>query len=161
MGFYSGNTGSIDFKISGQTDFRPTQTKVTNWTLSTSAQVLNTTTLGDYDKNSVYGLRTTSGTLKLFYYTSDGATHSNNNNNSASYLIRCLVRTPSDPTIQPFVMRLRLYIDDKNKIGDLNNRDYIEFDALLTSVSYGSNVGELVSVDISIEAVGPILANQL
>ncbi|ADD94715.1 hypothetical protein [uncultured phage MedDCM-OCT-S09-C28] len=74
MGFYSGNSGNIQFgnadnvdtTVDPETGWKNTPTKITNWTLSTSAQLLDTTTLGDYDKTSVYGLRTTSGTLKLF-----------------------------------------------------------------------------------------------
>ena len=38
----------------------------------------------------------------------------------------------------------------------MNLRDYVDFEANLTSVSYGSNVGELVSVDVSFEATGPV-----
>ena len=80
MGFYSGNSGNIQFGSAGgvdtdanpETGWKDSPTKITNWTLSTSAQLLDTTTLGDYDKTSVYGLRTTSGTLKLFYYTNPG-----------------------------------------------------------------------------------------
>ena len=47
-------------------------TKITNWTLTTTAQLLDTTTLGDYDKTSIYGLRTHTGTLRLLYYTQPG-----------------------------------------------------------------------------------------
>ena len=98
MGFYSGNSGSIQFgdasvvdtDASPETGWRTTDTKITNWTLNTSSALLDTTTLGDYDKSSVYGIRTTSGTLKLFYYTTPGTNgqfQGSPNNNSASYFI--------------------------------------------------------------------------
>ena len=60
-----------------------------------------------------------------------------------------------------FEVKLRLYVDDKNMKGALDQRDYIELDANLTSVSYGSNVGELVSVDVSFEANGPVIMQPL
>jgi len=168
MGYYSGNSGSIQFGNAGSVDtsanpetgWRVTDTKITNWTLSTSAQLLETTTLGDYDKASVYGIRTTSGTLKLFYYSTPGETSSAAANNSASWFISRLTRA-ADVNSQSIQVKLRLYIDDKNYKGSLNNRDYIELDANLTSVSYGSNVGELVSVDVSFEADGPVTINRL
>ena len=80
MGFYSGSQGSILFGrresiAPNDTDtgeWIRTDTKITNWTLNTSAQLLDTTTLGDYDKSSVYGLRTHTGTLRLLYYTEPG-----------------------------------------------------------------------------------------
>lgn len=169
MGFYSGNSGNIQFGnaasvntgVSPETGWRSTPTKITNWTLSTSAQLLDTTTLGDYDKTSVYGLRTTSGTLKLFYYTQPGAVHSTVDNNSAAWFVQALARKEVGSTQESAEVRLRLYVDDQNMSGDLSRRDYIELDANLTSVSYGSNVGELVAVDVSFEANGPIIQNSL
>ena len=168
MAFYSGNSGSIQFGkadtvntgVDPETGWRTTDSKVTNWTVSTSAQLLDTTTLGDFDKTSVYGIRTTSGTLKLFFYNDDGEMNSKPSNNSASYFIHMLGRDQTE-TVRAIEVRLRLYLDDNNRIGSVSSRDYIEFDANLTSVSYGSNVGELVSVDVSFEANGQIIRASL
>ena len=156
MGYYSGSSGTIKYAYASnpkaESSWVDTQTKVTNWTMTTSAQLLDTTTLGNYDKTSVYGLRTTSGTLKLFYYRASG-TQSNTETNSGSWFINILER--GDPAASPEV-RLRLYVDDKNNTSDLTVTDYVELNANLTSVSYGSNVGELVAVDVSFEATGPV-----
>ena len=169
MGFYSGNSGNIQFgnadvvdtTVDPETGWRTTDTKITSWTLSTSAQLLDTTTLGDYDKTSVYGLRTTSGTLRLFYYVDNNGTNSGNQNNSAAWFTNAMARSEaaSDPNSLP--VRLRLYVDDKNMQGAIDQRDYIELDANMTSVSFGSNVGELVTVDVSFEANGPVIMNRL
>ena len=48
---------------------------------------------------------------------------------------------------------MRLYLSEANRTAAA---DYIEFDANLSSVSYGSNVGELVALDVSFEATGRI-----
>lgn len=172
MGYYTGSQGSIQFgrsdvvntdpdpNQSAETGWSTTDAKISNWTLSTSSQLLDTTTLGVLDKTSVYGLRTTSGTLRLFYYSSQ-TPNSSPSFNSASYFIAALARDSDAPDMNSIRMHLRLYIDANNYSGQLALRDYIELDANLTSVSYGSNVGELVSVDISFEADGPIFSNRL
>ena len=64
MGFYTGSTGTIQFKkrnIDYQ-DNSANNLRIVQWTMNSSAQLLDVTTLGDYDKNSVYGLRTYTGT---------------------------------------------------------------------------------------------------
>ena len=171
MGFLSGNSGSIQFgnasvvdtDATPETGWRTTDTKITNWTLSTSSQLLETTTLGDYDKTSTYGIRTTSGTLKLFYYTTpgaDGLINGTVNNNSASYFIHALQRASTDDS-EAILVKLRLYLNDQNYTGRLANRDYVELDANLTSVSFGSNVGELVAVDVAFEATGPVITSHV
>ena len=180
MPFYSGNSGGIKFGKYGVVDgsfnneegtgWKTTNTKVTNWTLSTTAQLLSTTTLGDYDKSSVYGLRTTTGTLRLFYYTdtqiSDNGTPENN---SASWFLSALLRAetksqedsqlPANPIAdESITCYLRLYIDDKSQPGKV--KDYIDMAANLTSINFGSNVGELVAFDVAFEATGQPLINR-
>ena len=103
MPFFSGSSGGIKFGKAGVVDgsanneagsgWTDTPTKVTSWTLSTTAQLLSTTTLGDYDKSSVYGLRTTSGTLTLFYYIEDGINNATPENNTASWFLSALMRS--------------------------------------------------------------------
>ena len=44
---------------------------------------------------------------------------------------------------------------------DLTVTDYVELNANITSISYGSNIGELVAVDVSFEATGPVTSNKL
>ena len=169
MGYLSGNSGSIQFGEDGSVDseanpnrgWKTSDTKITNWTMSTAATLLDTTSLGDYDKTSVYGLRTTSGTLKLHYYTSTVANDGRPRDNSASWFINALMRAtqqtdseymPALPVAEESLpCRLRLYLNNKN-----SQSDYVELSANLNSVSYGSNVGELVSVDVSFEAIGPV-----
>ena len=183
MPFYSGNSGGIQFGKAGVVDgsadnekgsgWKTTDTKVTSWTLSTTAQLLNTTTLGDYDKSSVYGPRTTTGTLKLFYYTDFAVTEPGSNaspeNNSASWFLHALLRattkSQSDSYLPPNLIAdesitcyLRLFIDDKSQPG--NVKDFIDLAANLTSINFGSNVGELVALDVAFEATGQPLINR-
>ena len=167
MGFYSGNSGNIQFgdadtvDLPAGTGFRNSPIKITNWTLSTSNQLLDTTTLGEYDKTSVYGLRTTSGTLRLFYYVNDDERQSDLNNNSASWFIWSLSKGETKD-LESTPVALRLYIDDKKDLNTtITYKEHIDLIANITSVSYGSNVGELVAVDVSFEANGTVVRNRL
>lgn len=181
MGFLSGSAGDLFFGrqkslIADPDDYVKIDTKITNWTLTSSAQLLDTTTLGDYDKTSVYGLRTHSGTLRLLYYTDPNLTSTvsaSPKTNAASWFINSLIRAEieDDASSLPPIgsekeasipVRLRLFLQ---KIGQVakneGNRDYIDVDANLTSVSFGSNVGELTALDVTFESVGRIVRSRV
>ena len=170
MGFSTGSQGAIQFGSSATVNgdsfpgsgWKNTEVRVTNWTLNTTSRLLDTTTLGVYDKSSTYGIRTTTGTLRLFYYK-PGSGASTPANNSASWFINALTRAANeedrsslpagDNPIESIGCRLRLYVNEANRT---NAADYIEFDANLNSVAYGSNTGELVALDVTFEATGRI-----
>lgn len=172
MSFYTGNSGSIQFanvnQVSGaETGWRDLPVKVTEWTMNSSAQLLDTTTLGDWDKRSEYGLRTHTGSLKLLYYTDD-ASQSSPLNNAASWFIGALTMASTQggagalgqyPNQGDFKnsnssvpVRLRLFLRSIST----TTRDFVDLDARLTSVSYGSVVNEITSVDVNFEASGQI-----
>ena len=172
MSFYSGNTGTIEFKKQGQSAFKDNAAlnlRVTNWTMNSSAQLLDTTTLGDYDKSSTYGLRTHTGTLRLLYYTDQY--FSKPAENSAAWFINALMRASSvansagsdfagDKTKDSYPVRLKLYL--KGAVDSTAaQQDAIEFDANLTSVGYASAVGEITSVQVQFEASGQIAVASL
>ena len=50
------------------------------------------------------------------------------------------------------------YIDDKSQPGKV--KDFIDLAANLTSINFGSNVGELVAFDVAFEATGQPLINR-
>ena len=168
MAFLSGSTGHIRFAKSTSVDPEAndsegtgwqdeTNTRITNWTLNSTAELLDTTTLGVYDRSSVYGLRSATGTLRLFYYTNSTVASGNVVNNSASWFFSALVRAanpqvndsflpPNALSIESIPIFLRLYV---NKTQSIKYDDYVEFKANINSVSIGSNVGELVALDVS------------
>ena len=180
MPFYSGSSGGLLFGKTGVVKnaeegpgegWKDLDTRITNWTLNVSSQLLDTTTLGVYDKSSVYGLRTTTGTFRLFYYTdrTEGI-NGTPENNAGSWFINALMRAKTKnqfdselpPNANPeesITCYLRLYIDDKSRPGRV--KDQVDLNANLTSVSWGSNVGELVAVDCSFEATGQVLLSRV
>ena len=73
MGYLSGNSGKILFVRSDATltndsndGWKDLPTRVQNWTLNTTANLLDITSLGDYDRKTIYGTRTTTGTMRCF-----------------------------------------------------------------------------------------------
>ena len=154
--FYSGSSGGIKFGKAGVVDgkanneegtgWKALDTRVTNWTLNVTAQLLDTTTLGDYDKSSVYGLRTTTGSVRVFYYTdTNQADNATPKNNAASWFISALMRAeqknqedselPPNPVAdESITCYLRLSIDDKSghKV-----KDSLDLNAHITSASWG------------------------
>jgi len=170
MGFYSGNTGTIQFKRFERENtggFRGTnKLKITQWTMNSSAQLLDTTCLSEYDKNSVYGIRTHTGSLRLLYYTPDD--YSTPVTNDASWFIGAMTRPRfmqnaggdfvNDNSSDSWQVRLKLYLKGPATVqGDYAGvQDSITFDANLTSVGYASTVNEVTSVDVQFEAFGRI-----
>ena len=161
MGYYSGSSGTIKYAYAStpeaESSWVDTQTKVTNWTMTTSAQLLTTTTLGDYDKTSVYGLPLLQDTKA---FTIEKLEHSLIQQQTAEAGSSISWNDMTANQLPPEV-RLRLYVDDKNNTTDLTVTDYVELNANITSISYGSNIGELVAVDVSFEATGPVTSNKL
>lgn len=144
MAFYSGSDG--DLLINGQK-----AAKVRGWSLSVTAQALDTTTLSDTDRTVIYGVRSVAGTCSLFYYTSNPVTKQDN---SASELVNKVLKARSvgiEPGVAPDAetVTLRLRINDGTTDGK-----YIEGEALLTSVSMSMAVGEVLAADVSFEFNG-------
>ena len=174
MGFYSGNSGKIQFAKQPAGNADPSwkddlPIRITQWTMNSSVQLLDTTTLGDWDKTSEYGLRTHAGTLKMFYYSDEN--QSSPINSAASWFIGALTMAATqggrgDQGLTAFPdsgdylqsksaipLRLKLYLRSAGS----SSQDFVSFNARLTSVGYASTVNEVTSVDVQFEATGQIL----
>lgn len=119
-----------------------TLVKVTNWTLQGDLETLETTTLGDNQRNYVPGVQSFSGSASLLYYTDA------DNTNDASTLLQKIVKTSGVTTSDTVSLTLRL-------AGDLGNND-VTLTAYITSVSIGASVGEVVSAQINFQATGAL-----
>jgi len=119
-----------------------TLVKVTNWTLQADLETLETTTLGDNQRNYVPGVQSFSGSASLLYYVDA------DNTNDASTLLRKLVRTGNVTTSDTVSLTLRL-------TSDQGNND-VTLTAYITSVSIGASVGEVVSAQINFQATGAL-----
>jgi hypothetical protein len=129
---YTGRDGRM---LLGTTDLG----KVTNWTLQADLETLETTSLGDSQRNYTPGVQAFSGSATLLYYN-DGT------KNDASTLLGEVVKTTGVTT--PVTLTLRL-------TDGTNNKD-VSFSAYVTSASIGASVGEVSSAQISFQATGAL-----
>lgn len=143
MPFYSGQDGKLF--IDGRNAAR-----VVSWSFNATSNVLDTTSLADTDRTLIYGVRSMSGSCRLYYYSySDGA----GVRNDCGELIGKLIKTgteagdgenaPSDPVL------LRLFLND----GSADGR-YLDLPSLLTSASMTMAQGEVFAADVSFEVNG-------
>jgi len=141
VAFYSGKDGQLF--IDGDK-----AAKVQSWSFSSSQAVLETTSLEDTDRTIVQGVRSYSGSARLFYYQASAAA-----GGDVSDLIAKCIKAGSgagDGTATDSSSALlKLKIVD----GSANGR-FITFSTLITGISMNSAVGEVLSADISWESNG-------
>jgi hypothetical protein len=120
------------------------QIKVSNWTLSGSLEVLETTTLGDSQRTYTPGVQEFNGSATLLYYKDDAG-----RNDAATALKKVL---KIDGVSDGSTVKLRLRLVDGSTNSD------VELNAYITSVSFGASVGEVTRADISFQATGALTA---
>ena len=147
MSFYSGIDGVVYFGSAATASEGGCSAKVKNFQWSISQNVLDTTSLCDTDKTIIPGVRSTSGSCSLHYYTGGS--------DSASKLINKIVKAgvsyPNGDTARSEQVTFKLQIDGNS----------ITIPAYITQASMTCAVGEVVSVDISFEADGAVTQNTL
>lgn len=140
MAFYSGTDGRlfIDNKAAA---------KVLNWSFSSSLNLLETTTLGDVDRTTTAGIRSSSGSCSLFYHADNPSDRSTN---SASTLINKLVKGASGGQgAEAQQAKIKLYINDGTTQGK-----YVEGNCWITGASMTMAVGAVLAAEISFEFDG-------
>jgi hypothetical protein len=120
------------------------QIKVTNWSLTGSLEMLETTSLGDNQRSYCPGVQEFSGSATLLYYN-DGT-----GRNDAALALRKVLRIDGVNEGDTVDMRLRLVEGSTNH--DVRMATYI------TSVSFGASVGEVGSAQINFQGTGALTA---
>ena len=146
MAFYSGLDGQLYL---GTTKIG----KVQNWSLNASQAVLETTSLEDTDRTLINGVRSMSGSCRVFYYTDAGS----GGTSDASAFIDNIIKTGAsgiDDGVadQSASVTFKLHAD-ANK--------FIEVYAWITGVSMSMAVGEVMSVDVTFEVSGRAIQSTL
>ena len=141
-GFYSGKEGEL--LIDGTK-----VAKVRSWSFSMNQAVLETVSLEDTDRTIIHGTRSYTGSASVYYYqdvAGGGA-------GQLSTLISNIIKTGSSAgdgaNAESTAMTLKLRIKDGSTAGR-----FIEFQAIPTSFSITSAVGEVTAADISFEVNG-------
>ena len=137
MPFYSGKDGQLLID-------NVKAAKVQSWSFSSSQAVLETTSLEDTDRTIVAGVRSYSGSARLFYYQASAGS-----GGDVTTLINKCIKASTSADMNSAAATLKLKIAD----GSANGR-FITFSTLITGISMNSAVGEVLSADISFEANG-------
>lgn len=150
MTFYSGQNGRMTIK-EGSTFVK--LAKVTNWSLNTSMTPLPTSSLEDTDSTFIAGLRSTSGSCRLFYYD-DGAS------NSCSSLINKLIKARTSGS-DPGKAAATETVTFELQVVEGSTTKKVEVEALLTNASMAMSVGEVLAADVSFQVNGAVTGMSL
>tara|TARA_Y100000114_G_scaffold134138_1_gene134021 strand:+ start:294 stop:782 length:489 start_codon:yes stop_codon:yes gene_type:complete len=155
-GFYSGQDGQlfIDDNIA---------VKIRSWSFTANQSVLETVTLEDRDRTIIPGVRSITGSASFYYYQSSPGS----GNADTTVLLNNLVKgspiaatstingvtinTGASTTAKSGTVKLKLKILDGTTAGR-----FLEFHAIITSLSMTCAVGEVLSADINFEANGAV-----
>lgn len=148
-GFYSGRDGALYIG-----DSTTKAAKVQNWTFSSNQAVLETTSMGDTDRTIVDGVRSYSGSARLFYYTTSG---SSNVKDILTNSIKRSSGTSGGDGEQTASDSIKL----KLSWLDGSTPRFITFVTYVTGITMGASMGEVSSVDITWEANGAPIEDTL
>ena len=148
MTFYSGQNGRM--KIQNSAGGYDKLAKVQNWSINTTMSPLATTTLEDTDQTFISGLRTSTGSCRLFYYDSGGSSSTND----CSTLIKKLMKEHKQNEGEGVADPPENVVFQLQVLGSTTKT--IEVEALLTSVSMTMAVGEVLSADVSFQVNGAL-----
>ena len=143
MPFYSGKDGQL--LIAGNK-----AAKVQSWAYSSSQAVLETTSLEDTDRTLIPGIRSYSGSARLFYYQTASGTAGD----VTTLLTKSIKAVTSSSAGEEGKAAAADLVQLKLNIEDGAHDRYITFNVYITGVSMNSAVGEVLSADISWEADG-------
>jgi len=140
MAFYTGTDGRLIID-------NVTAAKVINWSFTSSLQVLETTTLSDFDRTAVPGIRSSSGSCSLFYYDADPTSTSTN---SASKLLNKIIKAGGSNTQGAETEKVRLEL----RVVTGGSTRSVVGDVWITSANMTMAVGEVLSCNITFEFDG-------
>ena len=121
--------------------------RVSEWSFSAEADTLETTSLGDYARDYVYGVQSFNGSASIFYYENDS------NAIEGRTLLSDVIRTTQTPTEPTHVLELQF------RNGSVNRS--VKFKCALNSVQIQASTGEIISASINFTVCGPLLAATL
>ena len=120
------------------------QLKVTNWSLSGSLEMLETTTLGDSQRTYTPGVQEFNGNATLLYYN-DGT-----GRNDAATELKKVIKIAGVSATDTVTLILRVV--------EGNTNHDVQLTAYITSVSFGASVGEVSRAEISFQGTGALTA---
>jgi hypothetical protein len=118
--------------------------RVSDWSISASAESLETTSLGDFARTYIYGRQGFSGSCTLYYYEDDAGKI------NGAALLSDTLRTTQTPTEPTHTMELRFD-------GGASTRR-LSFKVLLQDVQISASVGGVIQAQVSFTVTGALTA---
>ena len=145
--FYSGQDGlMLAVDENGTVTATDTVAKVRSWSFTINTSVLETVSLGDFDRTIIPGITSTTGSASIYYYAEATGSSHNSGLLSTKILDKILPRSGDTPNSseRPKV-KFRLEVDPNH---------FIDIQGVITSFAMTNSVGEVMAADISFEADG-------
>ena len=145
--FYSGQDGlMLAVDENGTVTATDTVAKVRSWSFTINTSVLETVSLGDFDRTIIPGITSTTGSASIYYYAEATGSSHNSGLLSTKILDKILPRSGNTPisSERPKV-KFRLEVDANH---------FIDIQGVLTSFAMTNSVGEVMAADVSFEADG-------
>jgi hypothetical protein len=161
MPFFPGQTGKLYMRddTGGAPADGDEMAKVTNFTFNQTNAVIETTALGDTDRTIVQGVRSLTGSCRLFYYGyNEGGSQKND-------CARLLSRIQQNSTYSKMEDKPDMGQSNKSKevifrlqvAANASKPKYLDIPAIITSVNMSVGTGEVMVADVTFEANGPAL----
>lgn len=152
MGFYTGRTGALFFNSSANPLAAQAVLKIRDWSLDTSLELLETTTIDTAVKAYTPGMVSSTGSATVMYYRRE----SGDVGVQFEQLLNKVMKTSATgiTTADRVVLTLRAGVNP-GAASDIE--DDIRFNAYITNASITVGTGELTSVAIQFTVDGPFL----
>ena len=156
MAFFTGRTGALFLTSVGSGGVSPSVTeqalKLRDWSLETSLELLETTTVDTAVKSYTPGAVSSTGSATVLYYRREGTTSTEPGVQFDQFLNR-IMKTSTAGVTESDRVGIALRVGQTAGFADI--KDDIAFNAYITSASMQVSTGELSSVAIQFTVDGP------
>jgi hypothetical protein len=156
MAYYTGRTGALYLTSAGTGDPTPVASeqalKLRDWSLETTVELLETTTVDTAVKSYTPGATSASGSATLLYYRREGTTSTEPGTQFDQFLSKIMKTSTAGVTESDRVGIILRVGDTPGTSGDI--KDDISFNAYITNASLQVSTGELSSVAIQFTVDG-------
>ena len=158
MAFYTGRSGALFLTSASSgnppTDITPTASeqalKLRDWSLETSLELLETTTLDSAVKSYTPGIVSSTGSATVLYYRRE-----NDTGVQFDSFLNKLMKTTVEGVTEADKVGIVLRVAAVTNTNGVDIKDDIAFNAFITSASLQVNTGELSAVSINFTVDGP------